>query len=358
MEGMVMSHGRSKGSAQCTKQEQGPYLQKLKASESPWLNRKVLVTGATGLVGSWLCRRLLANEAQVTALVRDWDPQSEFIRSGYVNQCAVVSGQLEDFATLERAISEHEIDTIFHLGAQAIVGTALRSPLLTFESNIRGTYNLLEACRVHRDLIRRVVVASSDKAYGEAKVLPYAEDMPLQGRHPYDVSKSCTDLIAQTYATTYGLPIATARCGNIFGGADLNWSRIVPGTIRLGLEGKPPVLRSDGSFTRDYIYVEDVVDAYLALAENSNKEGVRGEAFNFSPERPLSVLEITRLVLEVMGRSDLEPTIQNIAQAEIKDQYLDASKAKRVLGWSCHRTLREGLEETVAWYRGFLGQGQ
>jgi len=324
-------------------------------SSEIWNQRRVLVTGATGLVGSWLCRRLLAEGAQVIALVRDLDPQSEFIRSGDVQRCTVVSGQLEDYATLERAISGGEVDTVFHLGAQAIVGTALRSPLPTFESNIRGSYNLLEACRVHRDLVKRVVVASSDKAYGESAVLPYTEDMPLQGRHPYDVSKSCTDLLAHTYATTYGLPIAIARCGNIFGGADLNWSRIVPGSIRLVLEDKAPVLRSDGTFTRDYLYVEDVVDAYLALAEHAHREDVRGQGFNFSPEKQLSVLELTRLILEVMGRTDLEPIIQNTARAEIKDQYLDASKAQRILGWATKISLRDGMERTVAWYREYLG---
>jgi len=319
--------------------------------------RKVFVTGATGLVGSWLCRRLLAEGAQVIALVRDWDPQSEFIRSGDSQRCTVVSGALEDYATLERAISEHEVDTVFHLGAQAIVGTAHRSPLLTFESNIRGSYNLLEACRVHASLVKRVVVASSDKAYGEAEVLPYTEDMPANGRHPYDVSKSCTDLLAHTYAQTYGLPVAVARCGNIYGGADLNWSRIVPGTIRGVLENRAPVLRSDGTFTRDYLYVEDVVDAYLALAASADREGVRGEAFNFSPERQMSVLELTRLILELMGRPDLEPVIQNTAQGEIRDQYLDASKAQRVLGWSCRIGLKEGLERSIAWYRAYLGKG-
>lgn len=323
-----------------------------------WKHRKVLVTGATGLVGSWLCRRLLAEGAQVIALVRDWDPQSELLRSGDVARCTVVSGQLENYDTLERAISVHEADTVFHLGAQAIVGTALRSPLPTFESNIRGTYNLLEACRIHRDLVKRVVVASSDKAYGEAAVLPYTEDMPLHGCHPYDVSKSCTDLIAHTYAVTYGLPIAIARCGNIFGGADLNWSRIVPGTIRLVLAGKAPLLRSDGTFTRDYLYVEDVVDAYLALAEGTIREGVRGQGFNFSPEKQMSVIELTRLILEVMDRTDLEPIIQGTAVAEIKDQYLDSSKAKRVLGWSTQISLREGMERTVAWYRNYLGTAQ
>jgi len=316
--------------------------------------RTVLVTGATGLVGSWLCRRLLDDGAQVVALVRDWDPQSEFIRSGDIKRCAVVSGCLEDYPTVVRAIAEHGADTVFHLGAQAIVGTAFISPLATFEANIRGTYNLLEACRVHRDQVTRVVVASSDKAYGQTALLPYTEDMPLNGRHPYDVSKSCADLLAQTYAASYGLNLAVARCGNIYGGGDLNWSRIVPGTIRSVLEGKPPVLRSDGSFIRDYIYVEDVVDAYLALAEAAGREGVRGEAFNFSPQRPLSVLEITRAVLAAMDRSDLKPVILASAKAEIKDQHLDCGKAVRLLDWEPRFSLEDGLEATVAWYRSFM----
>jgi CDP-glucose 4,6-dehydratase len=290
----------------------------------------------------------------VVALVRDWDPQSEFIRSGDIHRCSVVSGCLEDYATLARALAENEIDTVIHLGAQAIVGTALISPLATFESNIRGTYNLLEACRVFRDRVERVVVASSDKAYGHSPVLPYTEDMPVNGRHPYDVSKSCADLLAQTFAATYGLNVAVARCGNIFGGGDLNWSRIVPGTIRSVLEGRAPVLRSDGTFTRDYIYVEDVVEAYLTLAESAGREGVKGQAFNFSPQRPLTVLEMTRAVLAAMDRPDLEPVILDTAKAEIKDQYLDAGKAARILGWEPRHGLEEGLEATVAWYRDFM----
>jgi len=316
--------------------------------------RRVLVTGATGLVGSWLCRRLLDDGAHVVALVRDWDPQSELVRSGDIQRCSVVSGCLEDYPTVVRAIADHGVDTVFHLGAQAIVGTAFISPLATFEANIRGTYNLLEACRVHRDLVQRLVVASSDKAYGHSDLLPYTEDMPVNGRHPYDVSKSCADLLAQTYAASYGLNLAVARCGNIYGGGDLNWSRIVPGTIRSVLEGKPPVLRSDGSFIRDYIYVEDVVDAYLALAEAAGRPGVRGEAFNFSPQRPFTVLEITRAVLDAMDRGDLEPVILGTARAEIRDQRLDAGKAARILGWEPRYGLEDGLEATVAWYRSFM----
>jgi CDP-glucose 4,6-dehydratase len=321
---------------------------------SRWRDRKVLVTGATGIVGAWLCKRLVDEGAHVVVLIRDWDPQSEFVRAGTILRCRVVQGALEDYASLERAVSEHEVDTVVHLGAQALVGVALRSPLATFEANIRGTYNLLDACRVHRDLVKRIVVASSDKAYGDSELLPYTEDMPLNGRHPYDVSKSCTDLLALTYAHTYGLPVAIARCGNIYGGGDLHWSRIVPGTIRSTLESKAPVLRSDGTNIRDYIFVEDVVDAYLALAEKSGEDGVRGEAFNFSPESRVNVLEITKAILRLMGREDLAPIIQNNAKAEIQDQYLDSAKARARLGWKSQHGLEGGLRRTIPWYEAFL----
>jgi CDP-glucose 4,6-dehydratase len=319
-----------------------------------WNARCVLVTGATGIVGSALSRRLLDAGARVVALVRDWDPQSELVRSGDIAKTSVVNGRLEDFDVVERAINEQEVDTVFHLGAQPIVTTAFRNPLATFESNIRGSYNLLEACRIHRDLVARVVVASSDKAYGDAPTLPYVEDMPVNGRHPYDVSKSCTDLLAMTYAHSYGMAVTIARCGNIYGAGDLNWSRIVPGTIRSLWRGERPTIRSNGLFTRDYIYVEDVVDAYLALAERADSDGVRGEAFNFSPEKPLTVLDITRLIQRLFGREDLEPLIVNQARAEIKDQYLDSSKARARLQWQPRWSLETGLTETIAWYRKFL----
>ena len=322
-----------------------------------WNGRRVFVTGATGIVGSWLVKRLLDGGADVVALVRDWDPQSELIRSGDIMRTSVVNGRLEDFDTLERAINEHEIDTVFHLGAQAIVTTALRNPLPTFEANIRGTYNLLEACRVHRSLVQRVVVASSDKAYGDVKALPYTEDMPVNGRHPYDVSKSCTDLLAMTYAHTFEMPVAVARCGNIFGGGDLNWSRIVPGTIRSLWSGQRPIIRSNGLFTRDYIYVQDVVDAYLLLAERCALPGVSGEAFNFSPERRLTVLEMTAAIQQLMGRSGLEPIVLDQARAEIIDQYLDSSKARERLQWSAGHPLESGLAETIQWYERFFESG-
>lgn len=322
---------------------------------SYWDGGRVLVTGATGLVGSWLVGSLLEAGARVVALVRDWDPQSELIRSGTIARTVVVNGALEDYSTLERAINEHEVDTVFHLGAQAIVGTALRNPLPTFEANIRGTYNLLEACRVHGSLVKRVVVASSDKAYGDSDILPYTEDMPPLGRHPYDVSKSCTDLLAHTYHNTYGLPVVVARCGNIYGGGDLNWSRIIPGTIKSLHRGERPVIRSDGRFTRDYVYVKDVVSAYMTMAERQDRPGVRGQAFNFGPEKPLTVLEVVDRLRTLMGCDSIEPLVLNEAKAEIRDQYLDSTRAATLLGWRPRFTIDEGLRETVAWYMDFLG---
>ncbi|MEO7275683.1 MAG: GDP-mannose 4,6-dehydratase [Vicinamibacterales bacterium] len=321
-----------------------------------WAQRRVYVTGSTGIVGSWLVKRLLHEGAFVVALVRDADPQSELLRSGDLRRVSVVNGCLEDYATQERAINEHEIDTVFHLAAQPIVSTALRNPLPTFEANIRGTWHVLEAARVHAKLVKRVIVASSDKAYGDSLVLPYTEDMPVNGKHPYDVSKSCTDLLAVSYAHTYGLPVVIARCGNIYGGGDLNWSRLIPGTIRSLLLGERPIIRSDGKYLRDYIYVEDVVEAYLALGELAGDPEARGQAFNFSPEQALSVVDVVTHLQRAMSRPDLTPVILDAVTAEIRDQFLDSSKARRMLGWSSRFTIEEGLERTVRWYEAFLAQ--
>ncbi|HEU5347637.1 MAG TPA: GDP-mannose 4,6-dehydratase [Ktedonobacterales bacterium] len=319
-----------------------------------WPGRRVFITGATGLVGAWLVKDLLALGAHVVALVRDADPQSEFYRSGDYRRTAIVQGRLEDFWTLERAINEHEINTVFHLAAQPIVGAAFRSPLQTFEANIRGTYNLLEACRLHTGLVQRVVIASSDKAYGAQATLPYTEDMPLQGVFPYEVSKSCTDLIAQSYHRTYDLPVAIARCGNIYGGGDLNWSRIVPDAIRCGLEGRRLVIRSDGTYIRDYIYVKDVSAAYLHLAMHLDNPQVRGEAFNFSPECAVSVLDLVATIQRLIGGDQPAPDVQGVARGEIPAQYLEATKARRILGWTPRYSLDAGLQETIAWYRAYL----
>lgn len=319
-----------------------------------WQGRRVFITGGTGLIGSWLIKELLAADAYVVALVKDSDPQSELLRSGDIQKISVVNGGLEELWTLERAINVHETDTVLHLGAQTIVGVAHRLPFSTFESNIRGTYNLLEACRLHNSIVQRVVIASSDKAYGEQTDLPYIEDMPLNGRHPYEVSKSCADLIAQSYHHTYGLPVTIARCGNVYGGGDLNWSRIVPGTIRAFLQRERPIIRSDGAYVRDYIYVKDVGRAYMRLAEGLDEERVRGEGFNFSAESPMSVLDLVATIQKLMSCEDIEPEIRNIASGEIRNQYLSAAKAKTVLGWKPNFNIESGMSETIEWYRGFL----
>jgi CDP-glucose 4,6-dehydratase len=300
-----------------------------------------------------MVRELVNRGADVVAVVRDSVPGTFIDVEGLRDRISVCRGDVTNASLVRRVLAEYEVQTVFHLAAQTIVPIANKSPISTFESNIAGTWTVLEGVRLGGSEVE-VVVASSDKAYGPSASLPYREDYSLHGRSPYDVSKSCADLLALTYAASYGMNLAVARCGNIYGGGDLNWSRIVPGTIRSVLEGRAPVLRSDGSFIRDYVYVEDVVDAYMAMAEAAGRPGVRGEAFNFSPQRPLTVLEITRAVLAAMDRSDLEPVILDSARAEIKDQYLDAGKAARVLGWEPRYGLEEGLEATVAWYRTFL----
>ena len=320
-----------------------------------WKDRRVFVTGATGMIGAWLAKEQLAREARVVALVRDMDPQSELYRSGDVNRISVVNGTLEDFRTLERAINAFEVDTVFHLGAQAIVGVAHRAPLPTFETNIRGTWNLLEACRLHRDLVERVVIASSDKAYGAQPRLPYTEDMPVAGMHPYEVSKSAADLIARAYYHTYDLRVGIARCGNVFGGGDLNWSRIVPGTIRAFLRRERPVVRSDGSYVRDYFYVKDAARAYLRLAERLADPQVAGEAFNFSNESPMTVLDLVAVIQKLMDASHLEPDVRDVAEGEIHSQYLSAARAREQLAWAPEFDLEAGLRETITWYRAYLG---
>lgn len=315
-----------------------------------WRDRPTLVTGATGLVGGFVVRDLLSRGADVVCLIRDENPRCELVRSGDIRRVRLVRGDLCDQAFLERTLGEYEVDTVIHLAAQTIVGIANRNPVSTFESNIRGTWLLLEACR-RSPLVKQIVVASSDKAYGEHDRLPYTEDSPLQGRHPYDVSKSCADLICQTYAHTYELPVVVTRCGNFYGGGDWNFNRIVPGTIRSVLRGERPIIRSDGTFIRDYFYVEDGSAAYLHLAEClARQPELRGEAFNFSTELQMTALDLVRRIIRLMG-SDLEPKILNQAQNEIRHQYLSAAKARRVLGWKPLFTLDEGLKRTIAWYR-------
>jgi CDP-glucose 4,6-dehydratase len=321
-----------------------------------WKQRRVFVTGGTGLLGSTLIEALLAQSASVTCLLRDWIPDSKLLESDLLARTTVVRGELEDLSVLMRAINEHEIDTVFHLGAQTIVGTAARSPLSTFEANIRGTWNVLEACRLAPRLVERVVVASSDKAYGEHATLPYTEDAPLQGRFPYDVSKSCADLIALSYWHTYQAPVAVTRCGNLFGGGDLNFNRLIPGTIRSVLQGQRPVIRSDGTFVRDYFYVRDAADAYLQLAERMPGEAFLGRAFNFGTETPVSVLECVGQILKLMGRPDLEPVILNEASREIPRQYLDCTRARDAMNWHPRWSVEDAMRETIDWYADWLAR--
>lgn len=319
-----------------------------------WRNRRVLITGTTGVIGSWLVRELLGQGASVIGLVWKAESMTGAHWNGSLRDVVTECGALEDFHGLERIIRAHSVETVFHLGGQAIVGTAHRSPLPTFEANIRGTYNLLEACRLHRDTVRRVVIASSDKAYGEQPSLPITEEMPLNGRHPYEVSKSCADLVAQAYHHTYHLSVAIARCGNIYGGGDLNWSRIVPRTIRALLGGRRPLIRGDGSHIRDYIYVKDVVGAYLRLAQRLGEDRVAGEAFNFSTGQPTTVQEMVTTIQHLMGCEHVEPETEPWPEGEIRYQHLSARKARTLLDWKPLYDLEAGLRETVAWYRDFL----
>ncbi len=319
-----------------------------------WEGKRVFVTGATGVLGYWLTKELYEQKANTIILVRDFDPQSVLIKSGLHKKTTIVSGALEDFHTLERAINEYEIEYVFHLGAQTIVGTSYRNPLATFESNIRGTYQLLEACRRHKELIKGIIIASSDKAYGSSEVLPYTEDMPLRGTYPYDVSKSCADLIASSYFHTYGLPVTITRCGNLFGGGDLNWSRLIPGTIRSFFLGISPEIRSDGHFTRDYLFVKDAVQAYLLLASQIQQKTLHGETFNFGPNRPYSVLEVVHSIQRLMECSDIALNIRNNISHEIRHQTLNSDKAKTMLGWTPRFSLEEGLKWTIDWYNTIL----
>ncbi len=318
-----------------------------------WLDRPTFVTGGTGLVGGWLVRRLIDAGADVVCLVRDWVPQSELVHEKLIDHIKVVRGDIRDREIIERTLGEYEIDTVIHLAAQTIVTIANRNPISTFETNIAGTWNLLEFCR-RSPSVKQVVTASSDKAYGDQEKLPYNETTPLQGQHPYDVSKSAADLIANTYAVSFALPVAVTRCGNFYGGGDLNWNRIIPGTIRSILRRQNPVIRSDGKYIRDYFYVEDGAAAYMLLAEKlADNPNLKGEAFNFSNEIQVTVSEIVKRILKLMN-SNLEPEIRNEVQNEIRHQYLSAEKARRLLNWHPLFSLDEGLKKTIDWYRKFF----
>lgn len=318
-----------------------------------WHRKNVFITGCTGFLGSWLTLALVNRGANVVGLVRDNVPRANFFRLELDKRITSVRGEVENYFLLERIINEYEIDTVFHLAAQTIVTIANRNPMATFETNIKGTWNLLEACR-RNSTVNRIIVASSDKAYGEHKNLPYQEETPLRGSYPYDVSKSCEDLIAAMYHNTYQMPVCVTRCANFYGGGDLNFNRIVPGTIRSVIFNESPTIRSDGTSIRGYIYILDAAEAYLLLAEKMDELSIQGESFNFSNEIQLSVLDITRKILELMGKEDLKPIVQNKATSEIKHQYLSAEKAKKLLGWQAKYSLDDGLKETIDWYREFF----
>jgi CDP-glucose 4,6-dehydratase len=322
-------------------------------SETFWQDRPTLVTGASGQVGGWLVSRLLAAGADVVCLVRDWVPQCELVQRGLLERVKTVRGDLRDLELLRRTLGEYEVNTVIHLAAQSIVGVANRDPLGTFETNIQGTWRLLEACRTS-PTVRQVVMASTDKAYGESDQLPYTEEMPLQPLYPHDVSKACAEMIARCYAETYELKVAITRLPNIYGGGDLNWNRIVPGTIRSVIRGERPVINSNGRFIRDYLYVEDAAAAHMLLVEKlAENPDLRGQAFNISTETRLTVLELVERILNLMG-SSLQPFVRDQAKNEIVNQYLSAQKARQALGWQPLFSLDEGLGRTIAWYRDYF----
>jgi CDP-glucose 4,6-dehydratase len=304
-------------------------------------------------VGSWLTLALLDAGADVVGLIRDRVPLSNLRLSGADQRITAVDGDIADGELLERVLNEYEVEVVFHLAAQPLVRLANRAPLGTFDTNIRGTWLLMDACR-RSPTVKRIVVASSDKAYGDQDTLPYTEDAPLQGRHPYDVSKSCADLITQAYFTTYRLPVAITRCGNIYGGGDLNWDRIVPGTVRSVLRGEAPIIRSDGTLLRDYLFVADIVEGYLRLAECLEDPALHGQAFNFGMDDPRTVLEITQAIIAISDYPQLEPVVLNQASHEIVRQYLASEKAHRLLGWRAQYSLADGLRQTLPWYREFF----
>lgn len=317
-----------------------------------WSTKRVLITGASGLLGSWLTEELVTKGATIVVIIRDWVPDALLFDSPAFSKVIVVRGDIIDIDVVERCINEYEIDTIFHLGAQTIVPTANRAPLSSFESNIKGTWTILEACR-RVGTVQRIVVASTDKVYGTQLTLPYTEEMPLLAAHPYDVSKACADMIAQSYYQTYHIPLAITRCGNIYGGGDLNFSRIIPGTILSLLRQERPIIRSNGLYIRDYIYIKDVIAGYLTLAEQLQKPEVQGQAFNFSTNNRLTVLEVVDLVKMLMD-SSLQPDIQNTVKGEIPAQYLSSEKASHVLGWKATYDINAGLQETVTWYKKYF----
>lgn len=318
-----------------------------------WKNKNVFITGADGFIGSWLAREFVKRQSNVFILVRDPKVNAACQLFGLHNKVTQIEGNLVDYKLLEKTLKKYSIDTCFHLAAQAIVQIANQSPLQTFESNIKGTWNILEACR-NTKTTERIVVASSDKAYGVQEKLPYTEESPLLGLYPYDVSKACADILSRSYFVSYGLPIAVTRCANTYGGGDLNFSRLIPDAIRCILQGNEFVIRSDGTPERDYMYIEDAIEAYITLAEQIEKKEVKGKAFNFGTGKPISVINLFKEIAQLCGEFDIKPKILGTAKNEIDRQYLAIDKAKKVLNWEPKYTLERGLEETINWYRKYF----
>jgi CDP-glucose 4,6-dehydratase len=319
-----------------------------------WKGTKTLVTGADGFIGSHVAKTLIEKGAEVTTIIRDLTRKSNIDVLGIKGQVNIIHGDLVNYVDCERTINEYDIEFCFHIAAQAIVGPANRSPLSTFESNIKGTWNILEVCRVSK-AIKGVIIASSDKAYGQQKKLPYTEESPLYGYYPYDASKACSELLARSYFMTYGLPLAITRNANTYGPADMNLNRIIPDVITRLIKGEQPVIRSDGTPERDYMYIKDAVSSYLTLAENLHKKEVTGQAFNFGTGKPVSVLDLYKKIIKLMG-NDIDPKILGQAKNEIDRQYLDSSKAKKILNWETKYDLDSGLKETIDWYKNHFGK--
>lgn len=320
-----------------------------------WENKRVFITGATGFIGSHLAETLVREHAEVVVPIRDIVPKSYFYLSGTDKKVIKVTGQLQDYPFLLRCLHDYEIEYCFHLAAQAIVPIANRTPVQTFESNILGTWNMLEAAR-NAETVKGIIVASSDKAYGTHKKLPYTEECPLAGRYPYDASKACADILAQSYYYTYNLPVVISRLGNVYGPGDLNFSRIIPSTILSVIRNQPPQIRSDGTPKRDYFYIKDAVSAYTTLGDNLDKRKIYGQAFNFGTETPVKVIDVVNLILKIMKTQNLKPKILNKSKGEILEQYLSCKKAREILSWESHYTLERGLSETIPWYENFLKQ--
>lgn len=314
-----------------------------------WKGKKVFITGGTGFIGTWVVKALVDNGAEVVCLAKEMQKGSNFEKLGLDKKVTLIFGDILDLNILKLSLEKYQIDSVFHLAAQPLVQIALKNPAETIYLNVVGTLNVIEACRLN-PAIKRIVVASSDKAYGSTEKLPYDESFPLKGEYPYDVSKSCTDLIAQAYAKTYKMPIAITRCSNIYGGGDLNFDRIIPETIKHLIFNEDILIRSNGKFKREFFYVKDAALAYLILAENIEKLGLKGEAFNFGTDEPAVILDLVNKIIEVSGKKDAKVNILDTAKAEIKDQYLSSEKARKMFGWAPKYSLKEGLKETYDWY--------